>query len=389
MPIQPGERRHDVGPGRAGGRPEGGGACRTDVGELREGREHRARVGGRRRRGRLGGRGIRRRGEVLRPQVRVERRGCQERGHTGLDLGGEVGVAELECEARVGKRQQALEPQTRVVGGGGAEHADRRRDRGVDGEDRRGARDGVELRGQGAERAGELGQLGRREKALVERTGDDRDDDADGCRCADRRRHGHDARDGEGTGIGLVHRAERVDAGAPGRQLGGDRVDRDRGGLGAERGHGLDAGRAEGVECDAGHVAGEPVAEPAAGVEGVATDLDPHIGGGHGRRRGVGDADRHGEGLVGLDQTAGRRGDRDSHTARGVARRGGRGLGSGRRERRQRERRHGRAGGEPRRDASPTRGARARRGGRQGHGGAGLLCDPMTARSAAILGRGP
>ncbi len=220
------QRLDDIGARGSRRRPEHPGPGPTDVEERAEVRIDRSqRVdrgagGGRRLCGRFG-----HRCEVGRRQIGLQR-GRLERGHEpGLHLGRDIRISELQGETRVGERVQPCEPADRAGRGGCAQRANRRGDSRVDGEDRLGVVDGIELGGEGAVGGGQLGELECRQEPLRGRRCRDRHDDAQSDRRGGVVGHDDRARRCESAGRGRERGDERVDARrepAQGGRVGGD-----------------------------------------------------------------------------------------------------------------------------------------------------------------------
>ena len=226
-----GESRHRLNAGRARRGPENGIARASHVGELSERGQSgwRARSGGRR----CGARGVTGcpggcpgcRAEVARRHVGVEWQrgeGCAE---AGGDLGREVGVAELQGEARVGQCHQVGQPGDGARGCGGAEYADGGDDCGIHGE--HGVRSG-----HGVERAAQLSTGSRQrcelvggEQARRPRGRRDRRDDRHGSARRGGRNDEHGPRRDDTLRRRVVG-ADGVDAGRASRE--GRRVEADR-----------------------------------------------------------------------------------------------------------------------------------------------------------------
>ncbi len=187
------EGRDDVRTGGAGERPVHPAPGTVDGEQFLEARVHRVarhrgrcRAGGRARCGRCGrggrsrcgrggGGGIR--DEIRGVQVGLQRRRCQRSRQAGVDLGRDVGIAELQREAFVGQALEARQPRRGTRGRRSAQRADRRRDGGVDREDRTGAVDRLELGGELTVGRGEREQLVGGQQTVTQRRRRDRNDD--------------------------------------------------------------------------------------------------------------------------------------------------------------------------------------------------------------------
>ncbi len=219
--------------------------------------------------------------EVGGRHVGLQRGGCEGTREAGAQLGGDVGIAELQGEAVVRQSEQSLEPGHRRGGRGGAQHADGGGDRGVDGQGRPGSVDRVELRREGAIDGGELGELVRRQQAAGQRRRGDGDDEGDRRLGAGVGGDDDDARRRETDGR-RAH-LHGIDArGAAGQGGIGRRCGEGGGALGAGGGGIHRSGRhlLEGHSC---RVSAEPALECRVVGERVATEAQGD-GGRHGAR---------------------------------------------------------------------------------------------------------